>query len=356
VSVSDITKRKQAEEELRSSCEYLERVNDSLGEVIFTIKWPERLIRYVNYSVKHVFGYEIEECLGKNTGFLYPTSEEYQSLGDMLTKAIERGEDSLHAEQLVRRKNGEVFSAEITHTFSKEDGKITQATGILRDITERKHAEKELRVLSRKVVQIQEEERRTIARELHDQIGQSLTLINLLLDKALRPPSKNVASSLNEAKSLVNELVGQIRNLSLSLHPSMLDDLGLLPTLLWYFGTITTKTQVRIEFKHSGLNNCFPQEVKTAAYRIVQEALTNVVRHAKVNRVDVTSWVDQDTLFIRIKDEGAGFDPRALPLGASRGLYGMREWAQSIGGELTVESSLGVGTAITARLPIGHLR
>jgi signal transduction histidine kinase len=177
-------------------------------------------------------------------------------------------------------------------------------------------------------------------------------VLRLLLDKAVRLPPENVASNLGEAQALVNELMGQVRDLSLDLRPGMLDDLGLLPTLLWHFDRFTAKTQVQVNFKHSGLQKRFTQEVRTAAYRIVQEALTNVVRHAKVNEVTVTAWVDRDTLWIRIQDRGIGFDPGVLPVGISGGLYGMRERARSLSGELTIESRLGTGTTITAQLPL----
>jgi signal transduction histidine kinase len=143
-----------------------------------------------------------------------------------------------------------------------------------------------------------------------------------------------------------------VRDLSLDLRPGMLDDLGLLPTLLWHFDRYTAKTQVQVNFRHSGLQKRIPQEVSTAAYRIVQEALTNVVRHAKVNEVAVAVWVDQDTLWIRIEDKGIGFDQGALPPGSSIGLYGMRERARSLSGELIIESKQGIGTIIIARLPL----
>jgi signal transduction histidine kinase len=181
-----------------------------------------------------------------------------------------------------------------------------------------------------------------------------LTVLSLLLGKAVRLPPDDAASNLREAQALVNELMGQVRELSLDLRPGMLDDLGLLPTLLWHFDQFSAKTQIKVDFKHSGVQKRFPQEVRIAAYRIVQEALTNVVRHAKVNEVAVTAWVDQDVLWICIEDKGAGFQQSALPLSMSSGLYGMYERARSLGGELVIESKPEMGTVITARLPLSE--
>jgi PAS domain S-box-containing protein len=143
--VIDITERKKVEEALKNSQEYLVKLNDSLQEVIFTVKMPERIIAYVNRSVKDVFGYELEECIGKTTEFLYSNKNEYGSFGNKLKEAIEERRDSLHVEQLLRRKNGEVFPAEITTTFFKEDGRVTQVISVLRDITERRQAEEALK-------------------------------------------------------------------------------------------------------------------------------------------------------------------------------------------------------------------
>jgi signal transduction histidine kinase len=149
--------------------------------------------------------------------------------------------------------------------------------------------------------------------------------------------------------------VAQVRNLSLDLRPGMLDDLGLLPTLLWHFDNYTAKTQIKVDFKHSGLQIPFPPEVRVAAYRIVQEALTNVARHANVPEVDVAVWCDQKILWIRIQDKGNGFDTTSISPGTSGGLFGMHERAHSLEGELTIESAPGMGTTITAQLPLSDI-
>jgi PAS domain S-box-containing protein len=479
LSSTDITARKRAEEELISSHEYLERLNNSLQEVIFRIKLPDRTIAYVNRAVRSVFGYEEDECLGKTTEFLYQSREDYQNFGNMLEKTMLEQKESLHIQLLMRRENGQLFPAEITTTFLKEDSKITRVISILRDITRRQHAEDklrlsearlaeaqriahlgnwnwniltneliwsdeiyhifgltphqfgatyeaflnsvhpedrefvehsvnealyegrtydidhriilpdgvvrivhekgevtlddngnplrmsgtvhditelkrsedELRVLSRRLVQIQEEERRAIARELHDEIGQSLTVLNLLLDRAKRLPPENIESTLVEAETLVNGLMAQVRNLSLDLRPGMLDDLGLLPTLIWHFDNYTAKTQIKVNFKHSGIQIRFRPEVSVAAYRIVQEALTNIVRHANVSEVAVSAWFDQKKLWLRIEDKGNGFNRAAISPGTSGGIFGMHERARSLEGDLTIDSSPGMGTTVTAQLP-----
>jgi signal transduction histidine kinase len=149
--------------------------------------------------------------------------------------------------------------------------------------------------------------------------------------------------------------MAQVRNLSLDLRPTMLDDLGLLPALLWHCGRYTDQTGVHVDLRHTNLEGQrFRPEVETAAYRIAQEALTNVARHAGVDNVTVRLWIEQDTLSVQVIDQGAGFDPDdPLISDTSSGLVGMRERAVLLGGELTIESAPGAGTCLTAKLPLG---
>ncbi len=210
-----------------------------------------------------------------------------------------------------------------------------------------------LKALSRQLVKVQEAERRYIARELHDEIGQLLTGLKLTLDMCVRLPADEVGVNLSEAQEVVNELITRGRELSLVLRPTMLDDLGLLHALLWHFERYTAQTGIQISFKHTGLENRFASEVETAAYRIVQEALTNVARYADVDEVAVHLRVDQDMLSIQIEDQGTGFEPEiTLAASASSGLSGMRERAVLLGGHLTIESASGSGTRLTAELPL----
>jgi PAS domain S-box-containing protein len=212
-----------------------------------------------------------------------------------------------------------------------------------------------LHTLSRQLLEVQEAERHHIARELHDEVGQALTALKLLLDMSIRLPADEITASLGEAQTMVSELMALVRDLSLDLRPAMLDDLGLLPALLWHLDRYTAQTRVRVTFKHNGLERRrFAPEIETAAYRIVQEALTNVARHAGVGEVAVRLWTDQDTLSVKIEDRGTGFDVEAaLAASNTTGLAGMRERAVLLDGQLTVESSPAAGTCVTAELPLG---
>ncbi len=214
-----------------------------------------------------------------------------------------------------------------------------------------------LQRLSRQLVDAQETERRHIARELHDEIGQLLTGLKLVLDMSRRASDEATAAGLDEALALTDKLVAQVRSLSLALRPAMLDDLGLLPALLWLFERYAAQTRVQVNFWHTGLEGQrFAPAVETAAYRIVQEALTNVARHAAVSEVTVRVWADADILSIQVEDRGVGFDPATLATAVTSGLAGMRERVASLGGQFTLESAPGAGTLLMAELPLGVIR
>jgi signal transduction histidine kinase len=234
----------------------------------------------------------------------------------------------------------------------KEEDFLVAFANALAGIIWRKYSDDKLRMLSRRLVGVQEEERRAIALELHDQIGQMLTGLKLMLTQASRSSGENQQKILDESQKTLSELMVKVREMSLNLRPSMMDDLGLLPAFLWQFQQYHTKANINVDFKHSGLDRQFPKDVSIAAYRIVQEALTNIMKHAKVRDVSVNTWVDDNYLHIMIEDKGVGFVPESVSNGSSVGLHGMRERAFLLGGTLAIESSPGAGTRISAVLPI----
>jgi signal transduction histidine kinase len=224
---------------------------------------------------------------------------------------------------------------------------LQQSERALKNQTER------LQVLSHKLLDIQENERRAIARELHDEIGQALTGLKLSLEMADRLPQEPTGESLRGALSLANDLISRVRKLSLDLRPTALDDLGLLPALLWHFERYTKQTGVRVDFRHQGLEGRrFERDIETAACRIIQEALTNVARHAHTKLVEVRVWVDEVSLNLRVEDNGVGFDAQALVGASSSGLLGMEERASILGGSLTIDTQPGRGTHLVAELPL----
>jgi PAS domain S-box-containing protein len=219
-----------------------------------------------------------------------------------------------------------------------------------------------LQALSRRLVELQDCERHRIARELHDEVGQLLTGLKLMIESGVGEPgrpspnadgtSPRGAASSGAALELINELIGRVRDMSMNLRPPMLDELGLLSALLWHIERYSAQTRLRVEFHHDGVAGRFPPDVETAAFRIVQEALTNVARHASTGDVRVRVRADRRHLEVRVEDDGAGFDLEPIAAGLSSGLAGMRERARLVGGQLTIRSAPGGGTIVAADLPL----
>lgn len=234
-----------------------------------------------------------------------------------------------------------------------QQGQTVRFAGCLTDITERRRAEEDLKAsrtrlesLSRQLLTTQENERQTLARELHDEIGQTLTAMRMLCETGTCPAGPRVLG-------LVTELMGRVRNLSFDLRPPMLDPLGLLPTLLWTVERFSARTKIRVAFRHSEIERRFAPELEIAVFRIIQEALTNVARHAGVDELTVQLWAENEALGIQVTDRGKGFDPTAVLTGRSTGgLTGIEERVKLLGGELAIESAPGQGTFLTVQFPL----
>ncbi|HEX8616920.1 MAG TPA: PAS domain-containing protein [Thermoanaerobaculia bacterium] len=210
-----------------------------------------------------------------------------------------------------------------------------------------RRAEERARQLSRTLLRVQEEEHRLLGRELHDQFGQLLTGLRLTLQRVR--PATDGDPHLAEAENLAAEMLQRVRALSLELRPPMLDDAGLVASLAWHAERFTTQSGIEVDLRHSDVPR-LEGGVEIAAFRIVQEALTNVARHAAAQRVAIRLWRAGERLFIDVEDDGRGFDPAAV--GDTLGLSGMHERAGLLGGELRIASS-SEGTTVSLELPLG---
>jgi signal transduction histidine kinase len=207
-----------------------------------------------------------------------------------------------------------------------------------------------LQVLARRVVEVQEEERRHLARELHDEIGQSLTAIVLNLQVLKGSGDPNEQARIEDSVEIVRQTINQVRGLALDLRPSMLDDFGLVPALRWLINRQAERSGLVMQFVAEPPEMVLPPDVATASFRVAQEALTNVLRHAQANHVWIDLQQEAGEVRLTVRDDGIGLDTnevgqRALQ-GMSAGLLGMRERAEMLGGRLVIESVPGNGTVI----------
>ncbi|HEU4386496.1 MAG TPA: PAS domain S-box protein [Blastocatellia bacterium] len=214
-----------------------------------------------------------------------------------------------------------------------------------------------LQTLSRKLMEVQEVERRHIARELHDEIGQVLTAVKISLQTIQRlPEASPVSSHLDESVNITSQALQQVRNLSLDLRPSMLDDLGLIAALRWYVDRVVRRTGLVAHFVSDPLSGRLAPEIENACFRIAQEALNNVAKHARATAVSVELRQTDHALALSVRDDGQGLDVIAAreraTSGQSFGLLGMQERVLLVGGEIEITSAPGAGTEILARFPL----
>jgi PAS domain S-box-containing protein len=325
-------------------------------------------ITFCNEYLSRVAGVRRPEMIGANWFAHFVPDYQQAQTRTAFDRMLGVASVSAYFESDLLTAHGERRTLSWNFTTTRDmNARVIGVTGIGEDITDRLRmaaardelltqvvaAHERLQSLSRQLVRVQEAERRSLARELHDEIGQSLTGLKIMIDMSLKSPAV-ARTNLPEALSLLNELIGKVRALSLDLRPGLLDDLGLLPALLWLFDRYTQQTNVQVSFHHIQLEDRrFSSEIETAAYRVVQEALTNVARHAQTDQAAVQVRVEETALYVEVRDQGRGFDAvAALSAGYAAGLSGLRERTELLSGRLVIESAPGVGTRVAAELPI----
>jgi PAS domain S-box-containing protein len=258
------------------------------------------------------------------------------------------------------RANGEEFPVEASISQVSVGGKKV-FTVILRDITARKRAERELREsrerlrqLSASLQAVREEEKARIARELHDELGQALTGLKMDLAQLvtqLTPEQQGAIGQANAMKTLIESTVASVRRIATELRPLMLDDLGLVATIEWLVNDFSRRTGIAVDLNLPGAEFEVDPELSTALFRVLQESLTNVVRHADADHVRVTLSGSDHDVRLTVQDNGKGISGSHENGPKTFGLLGMRERANMLGGELAVESNPGAGTSIVMIVP-----
>jgi signal transduction histidine kinase len=293
---------------------------------------------------------------------LIPRRNAMLQIADRIAMANERGLNRAE-EQITASSEG--LRRSLIATFA-----ITLAGGLLlalltitrtlrlereleRRLEENAHARADLQELSAKLLRAQENERRALARELHDEVGQSLSAILMETENAEEAASAaKMREHLGAIRTLAEKTVNEVRDLALLLRPSMLDDFGLVPALNWYAREMSKRTGLNVVLSADENADDLPDEHKTCIYRLAQEAINNSARHANARTVEVDVKREDGRVSFSVRDDGAGFDTRFV---RGLGLLGMEERVRRLGGHLEIDSRLGLGTCIAAELPLERL-
>jgi PAS domain S-box-containing protein len=376
--VQDITRRKRAEEALRQSDQRYKDFISHSHEGVWRLELKQPIP--INLPAKEIlerlmqYGY-IAECNlahARNFGFATPEEMVGIRLRDLIpasdTERLESFRGSARSgwqdrtvEFRSRDKSGNLKHFLRTEIPIVENGMLVHVWGITRNITELKRAEEErqrsleqLRALAARLQSIREEERKRVAREIHDQLGQALTAIKIDLSSLVRElpagekqPSKRTSSILQ----LVDESIQSVRRISTELRPGILDDLGLVAAIEWAGEDFQARTGTTCQLDLPPEDIPVDAECATAIFRIFQETLTNVARHADAGKVDVRVAREGGDLILEVHDNGKGISTDKLANGEALGILGMRERAMLLGGEITISSPPGNGTTVRVRIP-----
>jgi PAS domain S-box-containing protein len=357
----DIAQRKQADEQLR----FLSSITENTSDAIMVTD-TDFTITYINKVAEQFFGYTLDELRGRTPEFLNAEADAAQ-IQKRLYRKVAAGQSYL-GESLNRRKDGSTFYCEYkVMPLRGADGKIRGYSSLQRDVSERKDAEtrlmayqEQLRALTSEMFLIEERERRRIAAELHDQIGQNLALCKLkvaALEKEMaQPPLK---SELSAVRRLLECSIQDTRSLIFDLSPPVLYELGFQAALEWLAERIEEQYHVPVEFENRSGNEALGSDLQVILFQVVRELLVNMGKHSRASQAKVILSREDDLLKIQVNDDGVGFDASQIfdsqghPGGY--GFFSMRERLNYLGGGLEVKSRAGQGSQIVLTVPQGAI-
>jgi PAS domain S-box-containing protein len=356
-SVEDITERKRSEEELRESEEKFRTLTETTSAAIFIFKGE--FFRYINSFAEQITGYKKEELLNKK--FWEIVHPDYRDLIKERGLSRQRGElVPQRYEFKILTKAGEERWLDFTAGVISYEGALS-GIGTAMDITEQKRTEalliastEQMRSLAAHLQTIREEERASIAREMHDELGQILTSLKMnitftrkeLEESELNEKKEKLLDELSSMNQTVDRAVTQVRKLITQLRPELIDKLGLIAALEWYSEEYQKTTKIKCEFKTDQEELSLNHDTDLAIFRIVQEALTNAAKHSEAKTVKIHFMKTEDKLSLEIIDDGKGISEEELEGKKSFGLMGMRERASLIGGRLEICRAEEKGTIV----------
>lgn len=353
--VSEITERMETEQALRLSQGRLAGILDMAEDAII-VTGEDRTIALFNQGAGKLFGYDAEEILGTSIDRLLAAGELAGERWSACGPAQNTGREVAQRREVIAvRKDGSRFPAEAS--LSKLTvGPHTTYTMILRDVTDRIRTERQLQSLTAQLMTAQEEERRRISRELHDDINQRLALLAIELGRLEAQPPSSPDLARGAFQSLTHRLAAisdDVRRMAYQFHPSILDDLGLFAALQYLADDFAAQTGIKTIVVQEEPTEPLPKDIASCLYRIAQESLANVRKHARAARVELELTCDGEEVTLSVRDGGIGFDleqVRTTHIGL--GLVNMRERVRSVQGRLDIQSQPGHGTQILVQIPL----
>jgi PAS domain S-box-containing protein len=343
---------------------FFDNIIESMNDTLIVVGRDSK-IKEVNKAMCELMGYRKEELIGSNINII--VSDDEKNFADEGFQRLVEEPNIINQEIDYQTKKGKripmLFSSA---TLKNKDGVIEGFVCIARDITERRRSEealrqseKELHFLSSQLMKAQEEERKRLSIELHDELGQALMVLKLKLSSirdGLKTDQESLQAKCNEMVGYINEVTENVRRLSRDLSPSIMEDLGLSAAIRWLIETFTKHSNIESSVDMTEIDNLFSQDGKIAIYRIIQECLTNIAKHAHATSVSIVINKRDDNVLFSIEDNGKGFNMEEVckkdSVKKGLGLSSIYERTRVLKGSLDIWSEEGIGTRVTFTIPI----
>lgn len=355
----DVTERKEASHRL----EELEALESSILDAIpqAVVGLHERRINFANYAVKIIFGWHREELIGKSIRMIYRNEEDADKIGDIFYSSLEK-QRTFETEFPCLCKDGREIICRMKASRIGEKLRDKRIVVTFEDITEQKKAQEELersrqdlRNLSVHLQSVREEESTRVARKIHDELGQSLTALQMdlsWLENRLPVNSKNIREKTRSMSELVDATIESVQKITRELRPTLLDDLGLPAAIEWQAGDFQKRSGIRCQANISCDNDAISKDLATSIFRIFQETLTNIARHSKATQCKVSLTEKGKELRLEVTDNGIGITQWQVDDSRSFGMIGMRERAHLWGGTVHVRNAKPSGTTVRVLIPL----
>ncbi|MGV8058255.1 MAG: PAS domain S-box protein [Smithellaceae bacterium] len=355
----DVTERKEAGSRLEELEALESSILDATPQAIVGLH--ERRINFANHAVKVIFGWHREELIGKSITMIYRNKEEADRIGEIFYSSLER-QRTYETEFPCLRKDGREIICRIKASRIGEKLREKRMVVTFEDVTAQKKAQEdlersrqELRNLSIHLQSVREKESTRIARKIHDELGQSLTALQMdlsWLTSRLPAGNKSIREKTQSMSGLVDATIESVHNITTELRPSLLDDLGLPAAIEWQAADFQKRSGIRCQAHIHCRDGVIDKELATAIFRIFQETITNIARHAKATRCKVSLTENEKDLCLEVTDNGIGITQWQVDDPRSFGMIGMRERAHLWGGTVYVRNAKPAGTTVRVLIPL----
>jgi PAS domain S-box-containing protein len=356
VSHDDITSEKLVSESLVKDRERLTRLLTTTNIMPWEADAKSWLFTYVGEQAESIMGYPADDWFEPSfwTAHIHPHDRE-RAIAECTR--LSQIKDHYQFEYRMIARDGRIIWISDVVNVHRENGQAVTMSGFMIDITDRKQTEDTLRLLGGRLITAQEEERKRIARDLHDDLNQRMALLSIDLEQTgqmLAAKSDGVAERVKGLQKKALGISREIHRMSYTLHPSKLDHLGLVPALKSFCSEIAESRGLKIDFRHEGFPATIPASVTLCVFRVAQEALQNAAKHSGVSTFDVDLKKSDRAVELTISDEGCGFDMDTDKMTVGLGFISMRERLRLVNGEITIQSKPSKGTRISIWVPLDY--